>query len=101
DQLGAGLAPSIRPCRRSSHTDSIHILQVSVKPARRSGRLAPSGSAPQAGAVAVIGASGALGYGLALRLGIAGIPIVIGSRDAGPAAGSAAELSDHALSTLD
>ena len=33
--------------------------------------------------VTVIGASGALGYGLALRLGIAGTPIVIGSRDAG------------------
>jgi NADPH-dependent F420 reductase len=33
--------------------------------------------------VAVIGASGALGYGLALRLGLAGTPIVVGSRDAG------------------
>jgi len=30
----------------------------------------------------VIGASGALGYGLALRLGRSGMPIVIGSRDA-------------------
>ena len=37
--------------------------------------------------VTVIGASGALGYGLALRLGIAGTPIVIGSRDAGRARG--------------
>ena len=35
--------------------------------------------------VTVIGASGALGYGLALRLGIAGTPIVVGSRDAGRA----------------
>jgi NADPH-dependent F420 reductase len=32
--------------------------------------------------VAIIGASGALGFGLALRLGRAGIPIEIGSRDA-------------------
>ncbi|HUN77351.1 MAG TPA: NADPH-dependent F420 reductase [Solirubrobacteraceae bacterium] len=32
--------------------------------------------------VCIIGASGALGYGLALRLGRAGVPIVIGSRDA-------------------
>jgi 8-hydroxy-5-deazaflavin:NADPH oxidoreductase len=32
--------------------------------------------------VAIIGASGALGFGLALRLTRAGVPIVIGSRDA-------------------
>jgi NADPH-dependent F420 reductase len=32
--------------------------------------------------VAVIGASGALGFGLAIRLARAGVPIVIGSRDA-------------------
>ena len=32
--------------------------------------------------VTVIGASGALGFGLALRLGLAGVPIVVGSRDA-------------------
>jgi NADPH-dependent F420 reductase len=32
--------------------------------------------------VAVIGASGALGFGLAIRLGRAGVPIAIGSRDA-------------------
>ena len=37
-------------------------------------------SAPET--VAVIGASGALGFGLALRLGRAGVPIAIGSRDA-------------------
>ena len=41
--------------------------------------------------VTVIGASGALGYGLALRLGIAGVPIVIGSRDAGRAEETAAQ----------
>jgi NADPH-dependent F420 reductase len=35
--------------------------------------------------VSIIGASGALGFGLALRWGRAGIPIVIGSRDAGRA----------------
>ena len=35
--------------------------------------------------VAIIGASGALGFGLALRLGAAGVPIEIGSRDAGRA----------------
>ena len=32
--------------------------------------------------VTVIGGSGALGYGLALRLAAAGVPVVIGSRDA-------------------
>jgi 8-hydroxy-5-deazaflavin:NADPH oxidoreductase len=31
--------------------------------------------------VAIIGASGALGFGLAVRLGQAGVPVVIGSRD--------------------
>ena len=35
--------------------------------------------------VTIIGASGALGFGLALRLGRAGVPVVIGSRDAGRA----------------
>jgi len=32
--------------------------------------------------VTVIGASGALGFGLALRLGLSGVPVVVGSRDA-------------------
>jgi NADPH-dependent F420 reductase len=31
--------------------------------------------------VAIVGASGALGFGLAVRLGAAGVPIAIGSRD--------------------
>jgi 8-hydroxy-5-deazaflavin:NADPH oxidoreductase len=39
--------------------------------------------------VTIIGASGALGFGLALRWGRAGVPIVIGSRDPGRAAETA------------
>ena len=35
--------------------------------------------------VAIVGASGALGFGLAVRLARAGVPIVIGSRDVGRA----------------
>jgi hypothetical protein len=35
--------------------------------------------------VSIVGGTGALGFGLALRLGRAGIPVVIGSRDAGRA----------------
>jgi 8-hydroxy-5-deazaflavin:NADPH oxidoreductase len=35
--------------------------------------------------VTIVGATGALGFGLALRLGRAGVPVVIGSRDAGRA----------------
>ncbi len=35
--------------------------------------------------VSIIGGSGALGFGLAVRLGRAGVPVVIGSRDAGRA----------------
>jgi NADPH-dependent F420 reductase len=33
------------------------------------------------GAVCIVGGTGALGFGLALRLGRAGVPVVIGSRD--------------------
>jgi 8-hydroxy-5-deazaflavin:NADPH oxidoreductase len=40
--------------------------------------------------VCIVGATGALGYGLALRLGRAGTPVVIGSRDAGRAQEAAA-----------
>jgi NADPH-dependent F420 reductase len=40
--------------------------------------------------VSIIGATGALGFGLAVRWGRAGVPIVIGSRDAGRAAEAAA-----------
>src|SRR3954451_1610110 len=35
--------------------------------------------------VTIIGATGALGFGLAVRLGRAGVPVVLGSRDAGRA----------------
>lgn len=40
--------------------------------------------------VTILGATGALGFGLAVRLGRAGVPVTIGSRDAGRA-GEAAE----------
>lgn len=39
--------------------------------------------------VSILGATGALGFGLAIRLGRAGTPVVIGSRDAGRAAEAA------------
>jgi NADPH-dependent F420 reductase len=45
-------------------------------------------------AVAIVGGTGALGFGLALRLGATGVPVVIGSRDserAQEAAGRAAQ----------
>src|SRR5947209_5379056 len=55
----------------------------------------PDGSRPIGGTVhrlagvstpvAIVGGTGALGFGLALRLGVAGMPVVIGSRDAGRA----------------
>ncbi len=35
--------------------------------------------------VCIVGGTGALGFGLAVRLGVAGVPVVIGSRDAGRA----------------
>ena len=46
---------------------------------------APIHSASVADPVCIVGGTGALGFGLALRLASAGVPIVIGSRDAGRA----------------
>jgi 8-hydroxy-5-deazaflavin:NADPH oxidoreductase len=46
--------------------------------------------------VTVIGGSGALGSGLALRLAVAGVPVVIGSRDAGRGEDAAARVRDRA-----
>jgi NADPH-dependent F420 reductase len=45
--------------------------------------------------VCIVGGTGALGFGLALRLGQAGVPVVIGSRDAGRAAEAAARAADQ------
>lgn len=42
----------------------------------------------------IIGATGALGFGLAVRLGRAGVPVMIGSRDAGRAREAAARARD-------
>jgi NADPH-dependent F420 reductase len=44
--------------------------------------------------VSILGATGALGFGLALRWGRAGIPIVIGSRDAARAQESAVKAAE-------
>jgi 8-hydroxy-5-deazaflavin:NADPH oxidoreductase len=44
--------------------------------------------------VAIIGASGALGFGLAVRLGRAGVPVVIGSREQGRAVETAGRTRD-------
>jgi NADPH-dependent F420 reductase len=47
-------------------------------------------------AVPIIGGTGALGFGLALRLAHADVPIVIGSRDSGRAAEAAARVGQGA-----
>jgi NADPH-dependent F420 reductase len=44
--------------------------------------------------VCIVGATGALGFGLALRLGREGVPIVIGSRDSGRAQEAAARAKE-------
>jgi hypothetical protein len=44
--------------------------------------------------VCIVGGTGALGFGLALRLGRVGVPITIGSRDADRAADAAARARD-------
>jgi NADPH-dependent F420 reductase len=46
--------------------------------------------------IAIIGATGALGFGLTLRWGRAGVPVVLGSRDAS----RAAEAADRARAAL-
>lgn len=46
-------------------------------------------------AVTIIGGTGALGFGLAARLSHAGVPVVIGSRDAGRAQEAAAKAGEH------
>jgi NADPH-dependent F420 reductase len=46
-------------------------------------------------AVPIVGGTGALGFGVALRLARVGTPVVIGSRDAGRAAVSAAKLKER------
>jgi hypothetical protein len=55
--------------------------------------------------VTIVGGTGALGFGLAVRLGRAGVPIVIGSRDAGraeeAAARAAAEVPSGSFSGLE
>jgi NADPH-dependent F420 reductase len=53
-------------------------------------------SPPLSEPIAIIGATGALGFGLTLRWGRAGVPIVLGSRDAGRAV-EAAERARAAL----
>jgi NADPH-dependent F420 reductase len=45
--------------------------------------------------VCIVGGTGALGFGLALRLGLAGVPIVIGSRDGHRAQEAAERASEH------
>jgi 8-hydroxy-5-deazaflavin:NADPH oxidoreductase len=45
--------------------------------------------------VTILGATGALGFGLAVRLGRAGVPVVIGSRDAGRAAEAAGKATER------
>jgi NADPH-dependent F420 reductase len=45
--------------------------------------------------VCIVGGTGALGFGLALRLGRAGVPIVIGSRDPTRAQGSARHAAEQ------
>jgi NADPH-dependent F420 reductase len=42
--------------------------------------------------ISIIGGTGALGHGLALRLGAAGVPVIIGSRDAARAAEAVGKL---------
>jgi NADPH-dependent F420 reductase len=44
--------------------------------------------------VTILGATGALGFGLAVRLGHAGVPVIIGSRDAGRAEEAAGKARD-------
>src|SRR5436305_14541081 len=52
---------------------------------RRGPRVVSYTRPPLTPPVSIIGATGALGFGLAVRWGRAGVPVVIASRDAAPA----------------
>ncbi len=65
---------------------SLPTAPVEEQPSSRTAGGVPQDDAVQTRSVAVIGASGALGFGLALRLGRVGTPVVIGSRDPARAA---------------
>ncbi|HUA73392.1 MAG TPA: NADPH-dependent F420 reductase [Solirubrobacteraceae bacterium] len=54
----------------------------------------PAADADATPPVAIIGASGALGFGLSVRFARAGVPVVIGSRDASRAEEAAARARD-------
>ena len=71
-QLAA--SPRTNPVGRTSQPGN---PDVDTELSLYSAAVAPSSPDP----VAVIGASGALGFGLALRLARTGVPIAIGSRD--------------------
>jgi hypothetical protein len=64
-------------------------LGVPVAPCPIDSRAVPSEP------VCIVGGTGALGFGLALRLGRAGVPILIGSRDSGRAQEAAAKAATH------
>jgi NADPH-dependent F420 reductase len=57
-------------------------VQAPPSPSPDPGWSAGAEDARAIGPVAIVGASGALGFGLAVRLGRAGVPVVVGSRDA-------------------
>ena len=87
----AGTSASARPPTPSA--SPAPVWQLASLP-----RLMAASRGHSAGAqtVAVIGGTGALGFGLALRWAIAGVPIVIGSRDAERAAEAAERVKARA-----
>ena len=65
-----------RPRRRPNHWPR------ALAPCRCCWSAGAETARPTTEPVAIVGASGALGFGLAVRLGRAGVPVVVGSRDA-------------------
>ena len=53
-----------------------------------------SDESPEATPIPILGGTGALGYGLAVRWAQAGLPVVVGSREAGRAAEAASRIRD-------
>ena len=89
--------PSVPPTSVSSRPSTTNSTEDSIPGSRRmtadptacidSAAMPPS-------PVSIVGATGALGFGLALRLGQRGVPIVIGSRDEGRAQEAAARAAE-------
>jgi NADPH-dependent F420 reductase len=90
--ISAATTPVRASIRRIAITADVSTVG---RPRRISRNYAAISFAPVPEPVCIVGGTGALGFGLALRLADAGVPIVIGSRDSGRAHEAAARAAER------